>query len=297
MIGRPAVAWQGSLTGDHLSALVDSPLRQTIAERLLAGQSAVWVLLESGNAAADEAAFKLLQSELERLPSRLELPDRELIETDEFFRPEVAIELKVEFSVLRIRRDDPQEAAFVSMLLGSESDLREFNEPIAIPIYGRGRTYFALVGNGINPEMIEENCRFLIGACSCQVKQENPGVDMLMAVDWANRVVGTAMPEIVLPELTGIGALDAAEDASPFAPAAAETEPDVSVAAAPEREPAVPTTETASTTSSSPAEEASSAPASGFESSLLYWLLGIAGVGIAIAFGATLLMRRNLSAS
>lgn len=297
MIGRPAVAWQGSLTGDNLSALVDSPLRQTIAERLLAGQSAVWVLIESGNEGADQAAFQLLQSELERLPSRLELPDRELIETDEFFRPEVAIELKVEFSALRIRRDDPQEAAFLSMLLGSESDLREFNEPIAIPIYGRGRTYFALVGNGINPEMIEENCRFLIGACSCQVKQENPGVDMLMAVDWANRVVGTAMPEIVLPELTGIGALDAAEDASPPAPAAAETEADVSVAAAPEREPAVPTTETASTTSSAPAEQAPSAPTSRFESSLLFWLLGIAGVGIAIAFGATLLMRRNLSAS
>ena len=109
----------------------------------------------------------------------------------------------------------PQEAAFASMLLGSEPDLRDFDEPIAIPIYGRGRTFFALVGKGINEEMIHENCQFLCGACSCQVKQENPGVDMLMAVDWAGQVVGSAMPDLVLPELTGVGALELAEATTP----------------------------------------------------------------------------------
>ncbi len=71
MIGRPTVAWQGELNESSVQMLVDSPLRQDIARRLLDGQSAVWVLIESGNEAADQAAAELLQRELERVESEL----------------------------------------------------------------------------------------------------------------------------------------------------------------------------------------------------------------------------------
>jgi hypothetical protein len=204
------LAWQAELSAERVEQLIDSPLRQQVATRLLDGQSVVWVLLDSGHAERDEQAWQVLQAELTRSAQVVELPARELIESDEFFRPEVPIELRVEFSAVRIAKDDAAEQAFASMLRSSEADLRDFDEPIAVPIYGRGRTYFALVGAGINAQMVEENGRFLCGACSCQVKEENPGLDMLMAVDWAHRVQGTAMPDVVLPELTGIGALDLA---------------------------------------------------------------------------------------
>ena len=100
------------------------------------------------------------------------------------------------------------------MLRGSEPDLRSFTDPIVVPVFGRGRTYYALVGKGIRGETIEENCQFLCGACSCQVKNENPGVDLLMAVNWSDKIGGSAMPEFVLPELTGIGALDVSSSRS-----------------------------------------------------------------------------------
>ena len=83
-----------------------------------------------------------------------------------------------------------------------------------MPIYGRGRTYFALVGAGINANMIEESGHFLCGACSCQVKEDNPGIDMLLAVNWSDRIKGSAMPEVILPELTGIGSLELAAQSS-----------------------------------------------------------------------------------
>jgi hypothetical protein len=153
----------------------------------------------------------LLQRELVRSSSVVQLPARELIESDEFYRPDVEIDLRVEFTAVRLRADDLAEQAFASLLRGSEPDLREFNEPIAIPLYGRGRTYFALVGAGVTGTTVDENGQFLCGACSCQVKQDNPGLDMLMAVDWAEKVQGTAMPPVVLPELTGIGGLDLAQ--------------------------------------------------------------------------------------
>lgn len=299
-MGHPAVAWQGTLDADPIRSLLDSPLRQQVAQRLLSGQSAVWVLIESGDAAADDEAHARLEVEVARLKSQIELPAREVIESDEYYRPEVEIDLRVDFSTVRVRRDDPQEAAFASMLLGSEADLRDFKEPIAIPIYGRGRTYFALVGKGINAEMIEENCRFLCGACSCVVKEQNPGIDMLLAVDWDHQVVGSAMPELVLPELTGVGALDVAETAP------AETE-DVaarvaSSAASSAVVPAVPTSDASDVPAGAGAAAAAAVTPSGevevptgFEAKLLLWLLGIVATGLVLAIAATVLLRRQAS--
>jgi hypothetical protein len=61
---------------------------------------------------------------------------------------------------------------------------------------------------GIESRNIEEGCVFACGACSCQIKQENPGVDLLLAFDWQSKIVGSAMKQPELPELSGIGILD-----------------------------------------------------------------------------------------
>jgi hypothetical protein len=202
------VAWQASLTPESVDQLVDSPLRQEIARRLLAGQSAVWVLVECGEPAQDQAAWEQLQSYVvESLPA-IELPDRTLIQTDESFRPDVAIELKVEFSALRLSADDQRERAFAAMLRASEPDLAELREPIAIPVYGRGRSYYALVGRGISAANVTDAGQFLCGACSCQVKHDNPGVDLLMAVAWSDAIRGVRASDVELPPLTGAGALE-----------------------------------------------------------------------------------------
>ena len=207
------VAWQAPLDLANVQRLIDSPARQTIAERLLDGQSAVWVLLECDDQAKNDAAWNTLVGELERIEDVVQLPARELIVAEDQYRADVeqAIELRVEFSALRIARDDDQEAAFASMLRGSEADLVEFDgEPVAVPVYGRGRTYFALVGKGINSDTVEENGHFICGACSCEVKRQNPGIDLLLAMNWDAKIGGSAMPDIVLPELTGVGGLEGA---------------------------------------------------------------------------------------
>jgi hypothetical protein len=209
IVDLESMVWSVPLTAEHVDALLDSPARQEIAKRILAGQSAVWVLVESGDPERDAQVTTLFAEQLARLNSEVKLPSQELIEAEKEFRADNPIELQVEFSLIRVSRDDPREQAFVSMLLNSESDLLEFDEPIALPVFGRGRTYYALVGDGITPKNIENSCRFVCGACSCQVKQQNPGVDLLMAVDWASQVIGSAMKEPELPQLTGIGFVDA----------------------------------------------------------------------------------------
>jgi hypothetical protein len=57
-------------------------------------------------------------------------------------------------------------------------------EPLLAPIFGRGRVLGAWPASEMGDEQIEEATLFLLGACSCQVKSQNPGWDLLLAVEW-----------------------------------------------------------------------------------------------------------------
>jgi len=51
------------------------------------------------------------------------------------------------------------------------------------------------------PDVLAEVCSFLVGPCSCQVKQMNPGVDLLMPVDWDGLITGMIGMEEIVPQL------------------------------------------------------------------------------------------------
>jgi hypothetical protein len=190
MSGIPQNAFSGPLTDPAVSTLLDSPIRKEIAKRILAGESAVWILLESGIKQQDEEAAHLLDSQLRRMTEKLEvsMPGTELDGSNS------------RFSTVRVSRDDPLEATFVEMLLRSEPELATLSEPMAIPVFGRGRALFALVGEGIHEDNIEHVCRFLTAWCSCQVKELNPGVDLLMSVDWSRLVESNPLLSAVYTE-------------------------------------------------------------------------------------------------
>ena len=71
---EPATAWSGVLSPSTFKTLVDSPGRKEMARRILAGDSAVWVLVESGTREADAAAGELLTKRLGFIESAAELP-------------------------------------------------------------------------------------------------------------------------------------------------------------------------------------------------------------------------------
>jgi len=196
--------WSGPLSAAAAEALPDSSARREIVRRLLDGHSAVWVLVESGNAAKDNAAAKLLAEELAKMPSRLVLPaqpsagDSGLAEATS-----VGPELKIAYSMLRLSRSDPAERFLRAMLLKSASDLEtEYaGEPVAFPIYGRGRMLDAVVGRGINARNVLALCGFLAGPCACEIKDDNPGLDLLVSAAWDESLGGPLVEAIELPSV------------------------------------------------------------------------------------------------
>ena len=175
--GWELVAWSGPLTAESAAKLADSPARREITKRLLGGESAVWLLLESGDAAKDDAAARTLEVELKKLEETLKVPAHH--PDDPPLLSEVPV--RVDFSVYRLSRSAPGEGALVTMLLNSDTGLEG---PIVFPIFGRGRALWAMSGKGLTADNISEAGTFLIGACSCEAKELNPGVDLLFAADW-----------------------------------------------------------------------------------------------------------------
>lgn len=288
--GEPLTLLAKEFSEENVAELLNSPLRKTITDRLLKSDSVVWVLLKCGDEAQDAAAEEILAGELKRLSGELKLPEIDPKDIADGFLSVDPDELKLKFSMVDVSRDDPHEQAFVQMLLTAEPDLRdpEFrNQPMALPIFGRGRILYAVIGKGINAENIEDASRFLTGACQCTVKAQNPGVDMLTTVDWDSLIVPTLEKDTVLPPLAGLSGFGKPTAPSgSIADAAAGDVPDHENATASEADVEIAESSAASTVAETPSLPVD-VPAVQVSRLAIYVVGGLAlvVVGLSIAFG------------
>ena len=176
------------LTNMLVDRIIQSPLREEITNRLVSGESAVWIFVPIGDQKQDSKALKTLQQIVAENEKSLELPEQEEAEDESELLEQVDIELKLDFSIVTLDKQDPHERFLYQTLMASEPDLKDLKKPMAFPVLGRGRVLYALVGDGISEHTISLASRFIIGPCSCQVKNQNPGFDLLMAADWDERI-------------------------------------------------------------------------------------------------------------
>lgn len=194
---RPAgieqAAWTGALTAEAVEALLDSPVRRDIAQRLLSGESAVWLLLQRGNKARDDEVNRLVEAELRKLEQSLVLPERSPL--DPAVNPDLP--LKIAFSIVRVARSDPAESVLLKLLMNWSPRLTNSKEPMLFPIFGRGRVIPPALGSEITAEALRDMAEFLTGPCSCEIKELNPGYDLLLTANWSSL---TGYQETLVPE-------------------------------------------------------------------------------------------------
>jgi hypothetical protein len=183
-----AELFYGKLKHGQIAALIDSPMRQKLAGELAAGKIGAFLFLPGSDEAANQRTEKVL-SELVK-----DLDSGKL--AGEFYSPygppmtedgeevEEAAGPKMEVGLLKVDREDPAEQWLVRCLLATEPDLDEEDGPMAFLCYGRGRTMWAYIDKGISRENMLDVLFFVTGACSCTVKEQNPGVDLLVRHDW-----------------------------------------------------------------------------------------------------------------
>jgi hypothetical protein len=188
--------WSGPLVVEPIVALFDSTARQAIFDRLTLGNAAVIVLLLSGDQKADDAVRAMLRRELPVIAARMDLPPQ----TPEGPQVQSGLPLRVTFPVVEVARDS-KEDLLVRLLVKSEDELDRVRGPIVFPVFGRGRALCSLHGKALEkPDDLRRPLEFLCRACSCQVKELNPGVDLLMTGNW-ERIFDAEkgpMPQVVV---------------------------------------------------------------------------------------------------
>ncbi len=144
----------------ELENLVASPLRENIANELMAGKLCVMLYLKCGIPEKDDKGLEVLNKSLAASP----------------FGDVIMI--------LELERESLEESQFVSMLLNVESDLKNIEEPMLFGIFGKFRALEPLLAKGISQENINLMIDFFTADCSCLIKDDLPGKSILFNGKW-----------------------------------------------------------------------------------------------------------------
>lgn len=203
-----AHVYSGALTSDEIASLATSAARQRIADLLADGRSGTFVLLTGKDKSANESAEKMLNAlAADVAAGKVDLysspqpgsgsPAVGSEEGPDSSSPQNEGDIDKEdteksapsrqIGVVTLDRDDPKERWLSEMLLAVEPDLKDKDfedQPMVFVVYGRARALPPYIGKGITRNNMLEVLDFITGACSCTVKEQNPGVDLLTRYDW-----------------------------------------------------------------------------------------------------------------
>lgn len=174
--GDGAVAWQAEkFTETDWNDMTESPARRELARRILAGESAVWVIVSDS---LEDPVLALLNKRLSFLEAAIPPPVVDPNDPESQLGP--GPELKLKYSTLAIKANDAAERFTIPMLAGPHL----VPAPFTALVFGRGRVLGAWPTAELNDEFVEQTILYLVKACTCQAKAQNPGWDLLMQVDW-----------------------------------------------------------------------------------------------------------------
>lgn len=172
--------WSGTLDATTLPPLLDSPARRELLQRILRGDSVIWVVCTKE---ADKAEADRVEKRLRFLEKVAALPPQDPDDPDSQLGPGPPLKLK--FSVIRVSLDDPAEMIFAAMVAGpKQQDFMAKGTSFAGPIFAKGRVLGSWGLAELDDTAIEDATLFLIGRCSCRIKNENPGWDVVLKTDW-----------------------------------------------------------------------------------------------------------------
>lgn len=146
----------------EMKDLTTSPLREKIAVELMDGKLCVMLYLNTGIREKDERGLFILKKSLEASPFGDIIP------------------------VVELNRNSTEEAHFANMLLNVEDDLKRIREPMLFGIFGKFKALEPLLGGGITEENISLMIDYLTAECSCLIKDDLPGTDILFTDKWEN---------------------------------------------------------------------------------------------------------------
>ncbi|MEF8811801.1 MAG: hypothetical protein V5A47_12815 [Bacteroidales bacterium] len=168
--------WTGPLHMPVLETMMESAKFRELTNHLLEGSPVVWMLVQpAGQTDNNETVVRLKEGISKTVTEMKQNPRFEdLLKSEEG---------EVSFPVVEVSADNAGEAVLLSMITGLKEG-SGINEPLVIPVFGRGRALTTVSGKDISQESIYNIMRFLMSPCACQVKMASPGTDLLVKANW-----------------------------------------------------------------------------------------------------------------
>ena len=194
----------GRLDKKTMKTLVDSPARKKMNELLSGGAPCVLVLVPGKDEAVNKLAREHIATTIKNAAKGKFTPPKdpleEQIESPGGAKPGDTKPDKAKekpklpgVATITVKRDDLQEQWLMRCLMRAENDLQQFvGEAMVFAVYGRARVMPPCIGKGITAENLGDYVVFSMGPCSCEVKDQNPGMDLLSQWDWEKSAAAMA---------------------------------------------------------------------------------------------------------
>lgn len=188
------LGWQGDLTRESVQRWASSPAREDLIHDLSQGVSAVWWLIEGKDLEKADQIETEMKSILSQANREIKIPDGVISQADaaDYFQSNpgasmddvlrCSVPLRVDFRLRRLSSEDVSESGTFAMLraLG----VRDSQNAWLVPVFGRGRMLDAIPVDRVDSSVVINACKYMVGECSCTVKSQNPGADLLLSMNW-----------------------------------------------------------------------------------------------------------------
>lgn len=144
---------------EELNGLASSPKRIEIIKQLKTGAVCTILYLLSGDDEKDEKGLKTVKEA-------------------------VKVSGEKGVTIMELLRDNPDEQPFINLLLNIEPNLEGHKEPMVFPVFGKFIVLEPLIGADITLGYMKYLFDFLNADCSCIIKGQMPGVNMIHIYDW-----------------------------------------------------------------------------------------------------------------
>jgi hypothetical protein len=182
------ILWEGRVDAAGAATLrrqLYGPVVRQLLQKLASGDTAVWILAKCPDEAKNRQVRSLLDKSLSELKDELKLPheqDTADSEYDDGLAP--GIPMRMSFSVIETNLDDPANRLLKASLQAADADSLKQPGPKIIPVFARCRGLAVLYGEELDAEVFRDISHFLVGPCSCRVKELNPGFDLPAPFPW-----------------------------------------------------------------------------------------------------------------
>ena len=184
------IVFQGKLDSLTIKALKDTTIRREIRDKLLAGNASVWLLLEGPDKKLNEKRLTELKKHLKNATTKaMEATADNDSETPQDDNSPSGTPppspVKVKFAIVKAQYGSLESKLLrnnVAPMLPKSST--NTNEPLIIPIFGKGRALTVIPGDDLNKKNTLNVAYYVTGSCSCEIKIQNPGIDLFIPITW-----------------------------------------------------------------------------------------------------------------